>query len=163
MAAEASAVDEDRIAAAFERVPRLVDALAAAGPYGSIDEVMQRAARLIDGLGEDTQVALLNAHPRIGADRAGLSAHSQREQGAATDAETLRELATLNDEYERRFGFRCVVFVARRPKSELVPVIRERLAHDRGSELATGLREFLAIARDRLAQDRRHQASDAAR
>ena len=162
MAAETSTVDEGRIAAAFERVPRLVDALLAAGPYAGVDEVLQRSARLIEDLGEETQVELLNAHPRIGADRAGLSGISASEQSVA-DATTLADLASLNDEYELRFGFRCVVFVAGRPIGALVPVLRERLVHDRETELATGLREFLAIARDRLTPHRGHQAPDAPR
>ncbi|MDQ3097148.1 MAG: 2-oxo-4-hydroxy-4-carboxy-5-ureidoimidazoline decarboxylase, partial [Chloroflexota bacterium] len=85
-----------------------------------------------------------------GADPAGLSDASAREQGAA-DAATLAELASLNDEYELRFGFRFVAFVAGRPQSAIVPVLRERLTNDRETELATGLREFLAIAGDRLA------------
>lgn len=144
-----ASVDEGRIAAAFERVPRVVDALDAAGPYANVDQLMQRAAQLVAGLGEETQVALLNAHPRIGADRASLSETSASEQGLA-DAATLAELASLNDEYELRFGFRCVVFVAGRSQRALVPVLRERLTHDRETELQTGLREFLAIAGDRL-------------
>ena len=162
MAAETSSVDGGRIAVAFERVPRLVDALGTAGPYASVDDVLQRAARLIEELGEETQVALLNAHPRIGAARAGLSAVSASEQGVA-DTVTLSELASLNDEYELRFGFRCVAFVAGRPIGALVPVLRERLGHDRETELQTGLREFLAIARDRLTRDRGRQAPDAAK
>jgi len=141
--------DGARIVAAFERAPRLVDALDAAGPYASIDDALHRAAQLIKGLGEETQVALLNAHPRIGADPAGLSDASAREQGAA-DAATLADLASLNAEYELRFGFRFVVFVAGRPQSAIVPVLRERLTHDRETELRTGIQEFLAIARDRL-------------
>jgi 2-oxo-4-hydroxy-4-carboxy-5-ureidoimidazoline decarboxylase len=56
----------------------------------------------------------------------------------------------MNDEYERRFGFRFVVFVAGRSKAELVPVFRERLRRTRAEELATGVEEFLAITRDRL-------------
>lgn len=151
MAADTSTVDGDRIAVAFERVPRLVDALAGAGPYATVDELMQRAAQLVEDLSEEVQVALLNAHPRIGAARAGLSEVSAGEQSVA-DAATLAELASLNDEYELRFGFRCVIFVAGRPIRALVPVLRERLSHDRETELATGLAEFLAIARDRLAR-----------
>ena len=56
----------------------------------------------------------------------------------------------MNEEYEARFGFRFVVFVAGRPQSEIVPVFRERLRRTRAEELATGIDEFLAIAQDRL-------------
>jgi len=79
-----------------------------------------------------------------------LSALSRREQGRDADLAILRELAAMNDEYERRFGFRFVVFVAGRSKAEIVPAIRERLRHTREEELATGIDEFLAITRDRL-------------
>ena len=59
------------------------------------------------------------------------------------------ELARLNHEYEDRFGFRFVVFVNRRPKSEIVPVLRERLTRSRDEELDTAVQELVAIAEDR--------------
>ena len=61
----------------------------------------------------------------------------------------LAELARLNDEYERRFGFEFVVFVDGRTRAELLPVLRERLENTREEELETGLRALCAIARDR--------------
>jgi 2-oxo-4-hydroxy-4-carboxy--5-ureidoimidazoline (OHCU) decarboxylase len=42
------------------------------------------------------------------------------------------------------------VFVAGRSKAEILPVFRERLRRGRDDELATGIDEFLSIARDRL-------------
>lgn len=152
MAAEATTVGDDRIAAAFERVPALVDGLRASGPHESVEDVMRRATQVVARLATAERIALLNAHPRIGADPAGLSVHSAREQGAEADAATLAELAALNDEYELRFGFRCVVFVAGRSQEELLPILRERLRRTRGEELATGIDELLAIARDRLSR-----------
>ena len=83
-------------------------------------------------------------------DPVSLSALSRREQGRDADLAILQELAAMNDEYERRFGFRFVVFAAGRSKAEIVPAIRERLRHTREEELATGIDEFLAITRDRL-------------
>ena len=61
----------------------------------------------------------------------------------------LAELAELNRRYEERFGFRFVVFVNRRPKAEIVPILRERLERTRDEELDTALTELVAIARDR--------------
>ena len=61
----------------------------------------------------------------------------------------LAELAELNRRYEERFGFRFVVFVNRRPKAEIVPILRERLERSRDEELDTALSELVAIARDR--------------
>ena len=95
------------------------------------------------------RVAVLNAHPRIGA-TTGLSARSAAEQGGTTDPQTLRALELLNAEYERTFGFRFVVFVNGRSRAEIVPVLQARLRRTRREELVTGIEEFLAIARDRL-------------
>ena len=86
---------------------------------------------------------MLDAHPAIGAAR--LSARSAAEQGT-DDAPELEE---LNRAYEARFGFRFVVFVNRRPKHELVPILRDRLERTREEELSTALDELVSIARDR--------------
>ena len=61
----------------------------------------------------------------------------------------LAELAELNRAYEEKFGFRFVVFVNRRPRREIVPVLRERLERTREEELATGVDELVQIAIDR--------------
>ena len=96
------------------------------------------------------RIAVLDAHPRIGA-TTGLSARSAVEQSAgANDGDTRRTLELLNAEYERTFGFRFVVFVHGRSREEIVPVLQARLGRARHEELATGIEEFLAIARDRM-------------
>ena len=89
----------------------------------------------------------LNAHPPIGA--RGLAGRSAAEQGADDDPEVLTRLPELNEAYERRFGFRFLVFVDRRPRSAIVPVLEERLGRPRREELETALDELVAIALDR--------------
>jgi len=81
--------------------------------------------------------------------RTGLSARSAAEQGDDADPDTLAELARLNAEYEQRFGFRFVVFVDRRPKAEILEVLRARLDRTRAQELDTAVEELVAIAEDR--------------
>src|SRR5712691_6431931 len=133
-----------RLAAVFERAPGLAAALRHADG-DTPRSIIARARRALEGMTEAEQIAVLDAHPRIGADPASLSLHSRREQGEATDAATLRELAQLNDAYERKFGFRFVVFVAGRAKQEIVPLLRARLANTREMELRAGIDEFFAI------------------
>jgi 2-oxo-4-hydroxy-4-carboxy--5-ureidoimidazoline (OHCU) decarboxylase len=131
----------DELAELFEGRTTLVERLAEhPDPLGSAGEV-------IAALDEDEKLEALNAHPAIGART--LSARSAAEQGTDDDPETLAELERLNREYEDRFGFRFVVFVNRRPKSEIVPILRERLRRTREQELDTALHELVAIARDR--------------
>ncbi len=131
----------DQLADLFEGRTRLVEKLAEReDPLGS-------AHKVIAGLSEEEKLEALAAHPAIGAKH--LSARSAEEQGTDEDPETLAELARLNAEYEQRFGFRFVVFVNRRPKSEIVPILEQRLKRTREEELDTGVAELVAIAEDR--------------
>jgi 2-oxo-4-hydroxy-4-carboxy--5-ureidoimidazoline (OHCU) decarboxylase len=131
----------DELAELFEGRTRFVERLAARQrPLEVADEVART-------LTEEEQLEALAAHPAIGARR--LSARSAAEQGADEGPDVLAELAELNRLYEERFGFRFIVFVNRRPKSAIVPILRERLASTREQELETALDELVAIARDR--------------
>jgi 2-oxo-4-hydroxy-4-carboxy--5-ureidoimidazoline (OHCU) decarboxylase len=131
----------DELADLFEGRTRLVELLAERGdPLGSADDAI---AELTD---QEKREAL-NAHPAIGART--LSERSANEQGAGGHPAVLTELAYLNQVYEEKFGFRFVVFVNGRPKSEILRVLQERLERSPDQELETGLRELVAIARDR--------------
>lgn len=129
----------------FERSSPLARRLALEGPYSSRQALIERARELVQTLTEEEKIATLNAHPRIGADPGGMSARSRAEQGG----DVAPELARLNAEYEQRFGFRFVVFVDRRPKSEIVEVLRQRLRRGRAEEMEAGLRAIVDIAADR--------------
>jgi 2-oxo-4-hydroxy-4-carboxy-5-ureidoimidazoline decarboxylase len=132
----------DELAELFEGRTRLVEVLAETeDPLGRADEVLAE-------LDEAGMVEALAAHPAIG-QRSGLSAQSAEEQGSDSEPVVLSDLAYLNQVYEEKFGFRFVVFVAGRPKAEILEVLRERIANTREEELATGCRELVAIARDR--------------
>ena len=132
----------DELAELFEGRTRLVELLAERDdPLGSADAAIAE-------LGEAEKLEALNAHPAIGA-RSGLSARSAAEQGDDADPAVLTELAYLNRVYEEQFGFRFVVFVDRRPKAEILEVLRGRLERTRDQELDTALHELVAIARDR--------------
>ena len=61
----------------------------------------------------------------------------------------IAELARLNAEYEARHGFRFVVYVNRRPKREILEVLRARIDRTTDEELETALDELVAIAEDR--------------
>jgi 2-oxo-4-hydroxy-4-carboxy--5-ureidoimidazoline (OHCU) decarboxylase len=131
----------EQLADLFEGRTRLVEKLAEQeDPLGSAREVIAR-------LSERDKLEALNAHPAIGSKK--LSARSAAEQGADADPVVLTELAYLNQVYEEKFGFRFVVFVNRRPKAEILHVLRARLERTRDEELDTAVEELVAIAEDR--------------
>ena len=121
----------------FEGRTRFVERLA------ELDDPLGRAREVAAGLPADEKKEVLDAHPAIGAKM--LSARSAAEQGS----DEIPELDELNRAYEEKFGFRFVVFVNRRPKAEIVPILRERLERTREQELVTALDELCSIAEDR--------------
>ena len=125
------------LAGLFEGRTRFVERLA------GLENPLGRARDVASSLSDDEKKEVLDAHPAIGAKK--LSARSAAEQGT----DEVPELDELNREYEERFGFRFVVFVNRRPRKELVPVLRRRLEQTREEELATALDELVSIAEDR--------------
>jgi 2-oxo-4-hydroxy-4-carboxy--5-ureidoimidazoline (OHCU) decarboxylase len=129
----------DELAELFEGRTRFVERLA------DLDDPLARARKVAATLSDEEKKEVLDAHPAIGAQKDGLSARSAAEQGT-DEAPELRE---LNRRYEEKFGFRFVVFVNRRPRSEIVPILRERLERTREQELATALDELVSIAEDR--------------
>ena len=128
----------EQLAGLFEGRTRFVERLAV------LDDPLGRAREVAATLTDEEKKEVLDAHPAIGASK--LSARAASEQGAD---EAPAELAELNRAYEERFGFRFVVFVNRRPKHELVPILRERLGRTREEELDTALDELISIAIDR--------------
>ena len=127
----------DELAGLFEGRTRFVERLA------TVEDPLGRAREVAARLSDEERKEVLDAHPPIGATK--LSARSAAEQGT----DVVPELDELNRAYERKFGFRFVVFVNRRPKSEVVPILRSRLERTREEELATALDELVAIAEDR--------------
>jgi 2-oxo-4-hydroxy-4-carboxy--5-ureidoimidazoline (OHCU) decarboxylase len=132
----------DELSELFEGRTRLVERLAAT------EDPLVNADAVLAVMSEEEKVEALAAHPAIG-QTSGLSARSAAEQGSESDPCLLVDLTALNRQYEQRFGFRFVVFVDGRPKSEILGVLRERMARSREEELDTGCRELVAIARDR--------------
>ncbi len=132
----------EELAELFEGRTRFVELLA------EREDPLGTAPSVIDRLTDAEKREVLDAHPAIG-QKSGLSARSAAEQGTDDDPEVLAELARLNAAYEERHGFRFVVFVNRRPKAEILEVLRLRIDNPTDEELETALHELVAIAIDR--------------
>jgi 2-oxo-4-hydroxy-4-carboxy--5-ureidoimidazoline (OHCU) decarboxylase len=132
----------DELAQLFEGRTPFVERLA-----GSSNP-LTRARTLVHELSDKEKREVLDAHPAIG-QQTGLSARSTAEQGADSDPAVLAELARLNADYEALHGFRFVVFVNRRPKAEILEVLKGRIGRPTDVELETALDEIVSIAVDR--------------
>src|SRR5262245_6614072 len=155
--ARLDALPEDAFVAAaapwFEGAPRFLGRLAAARPFGDEAALFARAEAIALAMPQDEQIELIDAHPRLGAPPASVSALSHREQGYDRDTTAaIEELERLNAAYESRFGFRFCVFVNGRSRPALVPVLEAALTADRDAEIRRALVDVVAIARDRASK-----------
>ena len=142
----------DILESLFERAPRFIERLSGES-FESYEALIDHAERIAAYMPVDEQIELLNAHPRIGARPSTVSTMSFREQGYDRDAgtdELQQRLDRLNENYERRFGFRFVIFVVGRPRSEIADIFEARMSAPREEERRRGLSDVFAIARDRL-------------
>lgn len=142
----------DALAPLFEGALRFLHRLAGARPFASDAALFATAREVAASTPEDELIELLDAHPRVGADPTEMSALSRDEQddGAGADEALVQELTDLNAAYERRFGFRYVVFVAGRPRAAIAPLMEVALRNERDAELRRGVDDAIYIAGDRL-------------
>ncbi|KAF9585952.1 hypothetical protein BGW38_010810 [Lunasporangiospora selenospora] len=156
----------------FEPAPPIVNHLYSKRPYANYSALIDETEAFLsnpDSLTLEEKIEVVNAHPRIGAAKANLSALSLIEQGytpedaakkveatatpSQDDEVTQATLKRLNHEYEDKFGFKFVVFVNGRPRSAIIPVMEDRIKNGvREQEMDIAMTDMIHIARDRLSK-----------
>jgi allantoicase len=128
---------------------RWVEAMLAARPFLSWDELLGAATRIWRELEPGDWLEAFAAHPRIGERKAGWS--SQEQSGTRSAAEeTMQKLADGNRAYEEKFGFIYLVCATGRTADEMLANLTERLTHDRDAELRIAAEEQAKIIALRL-------------
>jgi 2-oxo-4-hydroxy-4-carboxy-5-ureidoimidazoline decarboxylase len=137
---------------------RWVDRMMARRPFANDAKFLMAARVEWFALGESDWLEAFAQHPRIG-DRAALEARfpnthdlSAKEQAAvgAAREEVLTALADLNQQYYDRFGFTFIVCATGKSAEEMLALLRERLPHDRATELRVAADEQAKITALRL-------------
>jgi 2-oxo-4-hydroxy-4-carboxy-5-ureidoimidazoline decarboxylase len=137
---------------------RWVDRMMARRPFGRDAKLLAVARVEWFGLTEADWLEAFAHHPQIG-DRAALSARfpathdlSSKEQAAidAADVDVLTALAAENQAYVDKFGFIFIVCATGKNAEEMLARLRERLAHDRPTELRIAAEEQAKITALRL-------------
>ena len=137
------------------------DRMIAGRPFARPEDAMSLSGEIISVMPEVDLATALASHPRIGATRdpergPDRSAEWSREEQAlvsAADAQTSRELAQANLEYERRFGHIYLVCASGRTGPELLALLRTRLRNDAATEwqvVRSELRQINEIRLQRL-------------
>jgi 2-oxo-4-hydroxy-4-carboxy-5-ureidoimidazoline decarboxylase len=139
---------------------RWVEGMLAARPFGTAERARKRADEIWNGLAPEDWLEAFDHHPRIGERKAAVAqdatgaALSSQEQHRVTDAgrAVLEQLAQVNQEYERRFGYIYIVCASGRSAGELLSIARGRLGNDSDVELRIAADEQRKIMQLRLAK-----------
>ena len=137
----------------FESSPWVAERASAGRPFASVEHLHATMTSVVDAADEDEQLALLRAHPDLGA-RARMSEASVGEQqGAGLDRLTPEEfhrLQQLNLAYREKFGFPFLFAVKGSTKHDILAALERRLSAGRDEEFQEALQQVYRIALFRL-------------
>jgi 2-oxo-4-hydroxy-4-carboxy-5-ureidoimidazoline decarboxylase len=138
---------------AFEHSPWVAEGAWAARPFTSLDDLHAKMTRVMHDADLETKLALLRAHPDLGA-RASMSESSTLEQrGAGLDRLSradFERLQALNRAYRAKFAFPFLLAVKDSSVDQILEALEQRLGSGPDDELEEALRQVSRIARFRL-------------
>jgi 2-oxo-4-hydroxy-4-carboxy-5-ureidoimidazoline decarboxylase len=141
----------------FEHSPWVAQEAWAQGPFADLNRLHAAMVSVVRGAPRERQLALVRAHPELGARGTGtseLTADSAREQAMVgihrLGGQELAQLRELNAAYRERFGFPLIVCVGEHTPESILAWGRARLDNSREQELGIALDEIFKIARARL-------------
>ena len=143
----------DAIGWVFEHSPWVAERAWTQRPFETLAALHEAMTSQVASATLPEQLALLRAHPDLGA-RANMSDASVAEQtGAGLDSLTgheLDRLRELNASYRDKFGFPFLYAVKGSTKQDILNALEKRLLATRDAELGEALRQVCRIARFRL-------------
>ena len=137
----------------FERSPWVAERAWAHRPFATINALHDAMTRELAAAGADERLALLRAHPDLGAKVKMSSASLSEQAGAGLERLTPAEFDTLhrlNAAYREKFGFPFLYAVKGSTKHDILNALETRLALAPDEELNEALRQVSRIARFRL-------------
>jgi 2-oxo-4-hydroxy-4-carboxy-5-ureidoimidazoline decarboxylase len=139
----------------FEDSPWVAERAWERRPFDSVEALHDAMTGAVEAAAREEQLALLRAHPDLGA-RAKMSTASVGEQaGAGLDSLTAREFETLRDlnlAYRTKFGFPFLYAVRGAGKQQILAALERRFGSDGEAEFREALRQVYRIAGFRLEQ-----------
>ena len=137
----------------FEHSPWVAERAWPRRPFAGVEALHQAMAEQVMSALPAEQLALIRAHPDLGA-RARMSSASSGEQaGVGLDHLTVEEyeqLHRLNAAYREKFGFPFLYAVKGSTRQNILSALEQRLSNDLAAEHAMALTQIYRIAQIRL-------------
>jgi OHCU decarboxylase len=132
---------------------RWAASMTAARPFATIAAMQARGDAICSSLDRGDWLEAFAAHPKIGEQR-NVSAWSAAEQAGmqSADVRARTQLAVLNAEYEKRFGYIFIVCATGKSPQEMLSILEARLTNGQEHELPIAAEEQRKITALRLAK-----------
>ncbi len=155
---ELNKVDRERFVEALgdivESSPWVAEEAADHRPFRTRDELRRAFTTALHHADRGAKLAVIRAHPDLGAKLDDLAAASRDEQKSAgldrLSPEEREQLRELNEAYRVKFGFPFIVAVKGADHAEVLAAFEARLPNDLEAEFATALAEIDKIVANRL-------------
>ncbi len=155
---ELNRIDRDDFVEALgdivEASPWVAEEVANYRPFRNRAALHRAFCYALDGADKGAQLAVLQAHPDLGAKLDALGEASKGEQrSAALDQLTpaqREQLRELNEAYRAKFGFPFIVAVKGTDHTRVLAAFEGRLPNDLDTEFAAALGEVETIVANRL-------------
>ena len=127
-------------------------------PYASLAELINRANEIWWSLEREDWLEAFRSHPKIGEKKIEHPVAAQSQEWSAQEQrgieraspETTGKLATLNLDYEEKFGFIFIVCATGKSSDEILALLEQRLTNDPATELPIAADEQARITELRL-------------
>lgn len=137
----------------FEHSPWVAERAWPRRPFGTREALHAAMAETVADASLEERMALIRAHPDLGARARMTSASAGEQAGAGLDNLTHEEFDRLhhwNSEYREKFGFPFIYAVKGSSKRDILEALETRLFSDPEIERATALAQINRIAQFRL-------------
>ncbi|HSS22405.1 MAG TPA: 2-oxo-4-hydroxy-4-carboxy-5-ureidoimidazoline decarboxylase [Pyrinomonadaceae bacterium] len=126
--------------------------------YQNAKELLATANQVWWSLDPQDWLEAFHSHPKIGEKKAAAATAVEAQQWSADEQSgiggsaqrTLAELAELNREYEKKFGYIFIVCATGKSSEEMLSILRERLGNNPAEELRIAAAEQAKITELRL-------------
>ena len=127
-------------------------------PFTTVAQLLDVAQQVWWQLEPEDWLDAFRSHPKIGQKKAATSASEQSQQWSRGEQSGMRyasdeiatALASLNEEYEARFGYIFIVCATGKSSEEMLAILRERLENGPDEELRIAATEQAKITQLRL-------------
>ncbi|MHA6484297.1 2-oxo-4-hydroxy-4-carboxy-5-ureidoimidazoline decarboxylase [Paenibacillus sp. strain BS8-2] len=137
----------------FEHSPWIAEEAWGYRPFASRNELLERMSEIVRNADEEKQLALLRAHPELGAKIVMTEESVSEQRGAGLDRLDRDEayiLGQLNAKYRDRFGFPFIIAVRGLTSDMIADSMQTRMKNSEEEERSRALQEVMKIAAFRM-------------